>query len=871
MRLFIIYLLLIFSVFADGGFVLKTGEHATEPSQRATIFYADGIQDTFLQVSLEGEVSEFGWLVPVPAKPNLEQVDKIPEFGITEHFPQTPYRNFMPLIYLSNTSFDLEPNFKEKKKVLLDYTIDLFEPSGNNFSDWLLGNHFKISKKTSQTLKKYRQNDWYICAIKLNASADKKNHDLLLPPIKFSFKTDHPVFPLQLLADCPSDTFVNIQFISKEIYSPNLDIFPKDIQSEKDYVKYFLQRDDVPNNFVYQPVQYGKTSAINLSSFRKIKKNEVYKQLYAVNFKKWYRRNEVIDDLYFRKGTHLMFNNLKKQFDISMHKVINNFDFHRFDNFGSNLIKDSHTPEFKNMANYFTMKQIKELTPLTSTYRNIKEQLMSVFKCEFKGLNVSEKVLFHKYDEEHKKIISKQVSIKRLIELAVDSFNTSSWDPEFIELKNDYQICTLEKRSFNPKILLPSHEKLIKLTDKNQYGQLNSYHKLVTDATHNGLVFKELTPNNYHEDVISQLEKIVTTWNPHLNIIQKTTNIYEEEMQLLSNFVKVNNSDLLTKKYSSDPIIGKTAWRGTMLTRASSAYSVATYFYETNLYLRKVVIQRFQQNKDFFYVFGDESGNSLPINNLFLKHVTKKSKELIPVLIEWVKSDNKYLKHNAIIALSHLSFLSLDNNTKTNAIIANYIDDLEKHLPLKPFSRNSGDFWSYVLRLNYSLPTGSFAQQYFDIFSELKHNSQQDDKSYQFNSAKVYRALSNFCDLYEDEVEMTRAEQEKQLSNLLFKKSYRINNKKSHIEQIIDLFWSEVAMKAYQSSSDQISFSGAKLKLIADLKTYPKGPYFDGDKIDDTVYYATAFVDDPAIKNIYSKPATFQPYSPCANIFIWNY
>src|SRR6516165_9084721 len=44
-----------------------------EPTQKAIIVYDAGREDLVLQVKFEGQVNEFGWLVPVPSVPKVEK------------------------------------------------------------------------------------------------------------------------------------------------------------------------------------------------------------------------------------------------------------------------------------------------------------------------------------------------------------------------------------------------------------------------------------------------------------------------------------------------------------------------------------------------------------------------------------------------------------------------------------------------------------------------------------------------------------------------------------------------------------------------------------------------------------------------------
>ena len=58
-------------VSGDGAFVWNKGADIQEPSQKAIIYYAAGREDLLLQVRYQGPATKFGWMVPVPGKPEV--------------------------------------------------------------------------------------------------------------------------------------------------------------------------------------------------------------------------------------------------------------------------------------------------------------------------------------------------------------------------------------------------------------------------------------------------------------------------------------------------------------------------------------------------------------------------------------------------------------------------------------------------------------------------------------------------------------------------------------------------------------------------------------------------------------------------------
>ncbi|KAA0006757.1 MAG: DUF2330 domain-containing protein [Thermoplasmata archaeon] len=73
--IFLLPLLLVSYANADGVFLHHYYEDVYEPNQKAIIFFDNGNEKLILQVRYEGNVSDFGWIVPLPSVPDMEKVD----------------------------------------------------------------------------------------------------------------------------------------------------------------------------------------------------------------------------------------------------------------------------------------------------------------------------------------------------------------------------------------------------------------------------------------------------------------------------------------------------------------------------------------------------------------------------------------------------------------------------------------------------------------------------------------------------------------------------------------------------------------------------------------------------------------------------
>src|SRR5437016_6612077 len=63
------------SSFADGCFVFRWNKKKdiNEPTQKAIIFHHQAREDLILQVKYEGPAEDFGWLIPVPGRPEVRK------------------------------------------------------------------------------------------------------------------------------------------------------------------------------------------------------------------------------------------------------------------------------------------------------------------------------------------------------------------------------------------------------------------------------------------------------------------------------------------------------------------------------------------------------------------------------------------------------------------------------------------------------------------------------------------------------------------------------------------------------------------------------------------------------------------------------
>ncbi len=863
MKSLIIYLFGICCCFADGGFVLQPNEHATEPSQRATIFYANGIQDTFFQVSLEGEVSEFGWLVPVPSKPTLEQVEKIPEFSLNplnilekdksdfyERIgPTTPIELLQQINNYLFREFDSSPTaptFKTEKITLPDFNVDIIPPTGSGIKTWLKQHGFKVTEKSLNIINDYRCDGWYFCAIKLNASEIKKRHDALLPPIQFSFKTDKPVFPLRISAINNSPSLVDVKFFSTEVYSPLVSLLLKDIPTQKSAVQYLMYGQEAPNDIVLQPISYKTTrNSVNTYTFRKNTAPQLYPHLYCVNLKKWFTSAEMTEDIYFESGNRLLYNTLKEQLAL-YHDPQKGYN-------------KSYHQERYGMEIDFTFEMINKLVPV-EPYKNFAEYLYSDNDGYFNEVQESKREkqnhIFVKRDQATKKTVKKKLTHEALIKLAYDSLKNNKLSDELYDLQTNYR----ENGDYDEYSdesnydeygddLMRSKIDLNKPIKDGKY--VNSY-QLQTNLTEKNII-TSTDKSSTDSDIISTLTNKIHKWNP---TIRKSDNYVDHKavaLKYLSEFA--NKPELYKYPKQVETYSTLTNKEGQQVSLYGDFPINWKYLYETEVYLRRIVHDNLVHD-ELFYAFSTEDGKSLPFNDYFFTLLDHKKKILIPILIKWLKGDQPELKHNAILALVHLSFLSLDHCDEMVREILVYKSELEQFLPLNPYGGNALR-WAYILRLNYGLSTGNFANDFFEIIELLNANRKKEGAHwsyYTFNNPEVLMQLDKICNSQHLTNRDDQAEFRYNLIDYFFDGIVITEGigRFSMNKYLWNLFLTEQAMKASKVENSDL-FQTEKSVLINQLKNnkhrfFNKYDYWFEFKPE--VYFASAFCDDPEVAKL---------------------
>ncbi|RLG90176.1 MAG: hypothetical protein DRO36_06550 [Candidatus Hecatellales archaeon] len=191
---------------ADGMVVPPKDYWIQETDQKAVIFYDKGIETLVLSITFRGDAEDFGWVVPVPAKP---EVSKGSDGLFTSLQELTGYTR----AYLEAPVFGLGAagDYEEKSVTIIETKkVDYYEVTVLSSTDkdalteWLNDNGYDFPSSASYILDSYIQNGWYFVAMKINPqSLDWKDVSQQLreghaTPVAISFATKNIVYPLKI-------------------------------------------------------------------------------------------------------------------------------------------------------------------------------------------------------------------------------------------------------------------------------------------------------------------------------------------------------------------------------------------------------------------------------------------------------------------------------------------------------------------------------------------------------------------------------------------------------------------------------------------------------------------------------------------------
>lgn len=195
---------------ADGGVFPPPYYRVAESSQKAVIFYDKGKETLILSITFKGDAKDFGWVVPVPQKPEVTKGSDEIFISLQEIIQKyLRYRNITqtltaPILGLKEGG---EPVTVIETKKIDYYEIAVLSSTDSRaLAKWLSDNGYQYPEESAYILNDYVNNQWYFVAVKISPEAQgadevmqgmKEGHAV---PLKLEFNSEAIIYPLRISA-----------------------------------------------------------------------------------------------------------------------------------------------------------------------------------------------------------------------------------------------------------------------------------------------------------------------------------------------------------------------------------------------------------------------------------------------------------------------------------------------------------------------------------------------------------------------------------------------------------------------------------------------------------------------------------------------
>lgn len=191
---------------ADGGIFPPSKYYIEEKGQEAVIFYENGKETLILTVSFMGDAEDFGWVIPVPQKPEISRGSEEIFTSLQEITQQYGGRGYLERI-MTMGSFE---GGGSPVTVIETKNIDYYEVSVLSATDslalanWLSDNGYQYPEESAYIFNDYINNQWYFVAAKISSEAAGSEEVVMglreghVTPLKLEFNSEAIIYPLRI-------------------------------------------------------------------------------------------------------------------------------------------------------------------------------------------------------------------------------------------------------------------------------------------------------------------------------------------------------------------------------------------------------------------------------------------------------------------------------------------------------------------------------------------------------------------------------------------------------------------------------------------------------------------------------------------------
>jgi len=171
-----------------------------EPDQKALIYFSGGREQLIISPNYSGDASDFAWVVPVPSRPKVEILRGAPFHELARLVEPAPPVLAERMAGAAKSARPSSGVVVIERKTVGDYDVSVLSATdGRALIRWLDENHYHLPPKAEAPMKAYIAEGWTFVAskIRLHDSAGGLKSGTLTP-LKLTFDTPHPIYPMRL-------------------------------------------------------------------------------------------------------------------------------------------------------------------------------------------------------------------------------------------------------------------------------------------------------------------------------------------------------------------------------------------------------------------------------------------------------------------------------------------------------------------------------------------------------------------------------------------------------------------------------------------------------------------------------------------------
>lgn len=184
-----------------------------EPEQKAAIIFRNGMEDLIISPRFSGPAARFAWVIPTPSRPSVGKVDgalfhELSRLAV-QYQPRPSGREGKQAFAGTRSVTVLE------RKPVGAYDVAVLQADDPRaLLQWLRQNDFAVPSRAEKPIRDHVREKWTFVAMRVRVpEAARGLREGTLAPIRLTFPTKTPVYPLRLSSALPSAFQVLVYFV----------------------------------------------------------------------------------------------------------------------------------------------------------------------------------------------------------------------------------------------------------------------------------------------------------------------------------------------------------------------------------------------------------------------------------------------------------------------------------------------------------------------------------------------------------------------------------------------------------------------------------------------------------------------------------